>query len=296
MLTGNTVSSTTGYTYDTADNLKTIDGPQPGAADTTTFFYDSYNRKRGVIGPDPDGAGALQRQAERYTFDAESRITRTERGYASDATDAALNAMTVTDFTDATYDTKGNLVRAEQKSGATTYSLVQYGYDVDNRLTCAAVRMNPAVYGSLPADACVTSTLDPNNGPDRITKTVYDAAGRVLQVQTAVGQTYLADEATYTYTTNSQVASVRDGEGNRTTYEYDGLDRLFKTRYPVLTAGSNTSSTTDYEQYGYDANGNLTSLRKRNGSVFTFQFDALDRMTVKVVPELAGLSVARHSR
>ncbi len=289
------VSSTTGYTYDSADNLKTIDGPQPGAADTTTFFYDTYNRKRGIVGPDPDGAGALQRQAERYTFDAESRIIRTERGYASDATDAALNAMTVTDFSDATYDAKGNLVRAEQKSGATTYSLVQYGYDVDNRLTCAAVRMNPAVYGSLPADACVTSTLDTNNGPDRITKTVYDAAGRVLQVQTAVGQTYVADEATYTYTTNSQVASVRDGEGNRTTYEYDGLDRLLKTRYPVLTAGSNTSSTTDYEQYGYDANGNLTSLRKRNGSTFTFQFDALDRMTVKVVPELAGLS-STHTR
>ena len=45
----------------------------------------------------------------------------------------------------------------------------------------------------------------------------------------------------------------------------------------------------DYEEYGYDAVGNRTSLRKRDGSTLTFQYDNLNRMTVKVVPERAGL-------
>ena len=52
---------------------------------------------------------------------------------------------------------------------------------------------------------------------------------------------------------------------------------------------------TDYEEYGYDANSNRTSLRKRDGSVITYQYDALNRNTVKIVPERAGLAVT-HTR
>jgi RHS repeat-associated protein len=286
-------SATTSYTYDAADNLVSTDGPAPGPGDTTTFIYDTLNRQRGVIAADPDDGGPLQRPAERYTFDAESRVTRIEYGFTTAATAAALDAMSVGSFSDTTYDAKGNVTTRAAKSGGTTYSLVQYGYDADNRPTCTAMRMNPAIYGALPGDACTPGATG-SFGPDRISKTSYDAAGRVLQVQSALGQPEFTDEATYAYTANSQIAAVRDGEGNRTTYEYDGHDRLFKTRYPVPTAGGpNISSTTDYEQYGYDAGSSLNWLRKRNGAVFTYLYDNLGRLSAKFVPERAGLDPAR---
>jgi len=45
--------------------------------------------------------------------------------------------------------------------------------------------------------------------------------------------------------------------------------------------------------HGYDSNGNRTSLRKRDGSVLTFDYDALNRMARKVVPERSGLTPAQ---
>lgn len=272
------ISASVSYTYDAADNLTTVDGPLSGSDDTTTYFYDTNNRRRGVVAPDPDGSGSRQRPAERYTFDAESRVTKTERGYASAATDTALNAMTVADFTDVTYDTKGNVTLTALKSGSTTYSITQYSYDDDNRPVCTAIRMNPAVYGSLPSDACTASTLDTSIGPDRITKRTYDASGRVTKVQVAYGQTEQADEVTATYTANGQVATLKDGEANLTTYEYDGVDRLFKTRFPVTTQGSASSSTTDYEQLTYDPASNATQRRLRDGNTITYAFNNLNQI------------------
>lgn len=272
------VSSTTSYTYDAADNLKTVDGPLSGSSDTTTFFYDANNRRRGVIGPDPDGGGSRQRQAERYTYDGESRVIKVERGYASAASDAALNAMTVSEYYELTFDGDGNVATRRLKSGSTTYSLAQYSYDADNRLECTAIRMNPAIYASLPSSACTLGTQG-SFGPDRISKNYYDNAGRVVRAQTAVGTADVADDATATWTANGKVATLKDGEGNLTTYEYDGHDRLRKTRYPTTTQGAGTSSTTDYEQLTYDASSNVTQRRLRDGGTITLAWDDLGRLS-----------------
>ena len=84
--------------------------------------------------------------------------------------------------------------------------------------------MNSAEFGSLPSSACTLDT-EGSHGKDRIVKTIYDAAGQVTQTKTALGATEEANEVTTTYTSNGQVATVTDGEGNKTTYEYDGHDR-----------------------------------------------------------------------
>ena len=60
-----------------------------------------------------------------------------------------------------------------------------------------------------------------------------------------------------------------------------------KTLYPNPTT-VNTASTTDYEQYGFDANSNLTSLRKRNGSSITLAYDKLNRLSSRVHPAIAN--------
>jgi RHS repeat-associated protein len=101
----------------------------------------------------------------------------------------------------------------------------------------------------------------------------------VTQVQTAVGTADQANEVTTSYSDNGRATTLTDGEGNRTTIDYDGHDRPVKTRFPVPTAGANQSSATDYQEIGYDAAGNVTSQRQRDGQVIAFGFDALNRMT-----------------
>lgn len=103
-------------------------------------------------------------------------------------------------------------------------------------------------------------------------------------MQRAYGTTLQQDYATYTYTPNGQRRTVKDANDNLSTFEYDGFDRLSKLRFPVATKGANQSSSTDYEQYGYDGVGNRTSLRKRDGRTIGFTYDALNRMRVKTVP------------
>jgi YD repeat-containing protein len=75
---------------------------------------------------------------------------------------------------------------------------------------------------------------------------------------------------------------------------YDGVDRQSAWNFPSPTTPGTVSST-DYEQYGFDASGNRTSFRKRDGSTLTYQYDALNRITVKIVPERAGLDPT-HTR
>jgi YD repeat-containing protein len=88
---------------------------------------------------------------------------------------------------------------------------------------------------------------------------------------------------------------VKDGENNLTTFEYDGQNRLSKTRFPSPTKGAGTSSTTDYTQPTYEslAGGTRTSnlvasFRNRANQTIALSYDALGRPTLKDVPEAGG--------
>ena len=95
-------------------------------------------------------------------------------------------------------------------------------------------------------------------------------------MQRAYGTSIQQNYATYTYSLNGKQKTVKDANGNLTTYEYDGLDRMSKMLFPIATTGAGTSSTTDYEQYGYDTVGNRTSLRKRDGKIITYVYDGAE--------------------
>jgi RHS repeat-associated protein len=102
-----------------------------------------------------------------------------------------------------------------------------------------------------------------------------------------MGTADAAVERTMSYTSDGMLATLKDGEANLPTFEYDGYDRLSKTRYPLPTKGSNASSTTDYEQLTYDPNGNVTARRLRDGQNLTWVYDALNRVTYKNLPGTA---------
>jgi RHS repeat-associated protein len=64
---------------------------------------------------------------------------------------------------------------------------------------------------------------------------------------------------------------------------YDGHGRQSRWVFPSKTA-TEAVDEGDYEEYGYDPNGNRTSLRKRDGQVLNFAYDALNRVTIKDAP------------
>jgi YD repeat-containing protein len=98
-----------------------------------------------------------------------------------------------------------------------------------------------------------------------------------------------------------------DGNGNRAELRYDGHGRQDRWTFPSATrppayndadqasalASAGSANGGDYEEYAYDAAGNRTSLRKRDSSVLTYQYDNLNRMIVKIVPSRAGLTAAQ---
>jgi RHS repeat-associated protein len=270
-------------TYDVIGNLTYVDGPLSGTADTTAYRYNQDREPVGLISPDPDGGSALPNRAIRVTYGTTGLVTKRELGTTAGQTDAAWAAFSPAQAVDLTYDSNRRPTTQKLSSGGTAYALTQASYDNRGRLQCSAVRMNPAIYGSLPGDACTLGTQG-SYGPDRIAKTVYDAGDQVTQSQLAIGTTDAATERTLTWSDNGQLATLKDAESNLTTYEYDGFDRLSKTRYPDTTKGSGTSSVSDYEQLSYDANSNVTSRRLRDANSIFYTLDNLNRVTLKDLP------------
>ncbi len=272
--------ATVSYSYDASDNIVSSDGPLPGAADTVFYFWDADKRLTGVISADPDGVGPLPRRAQRYVYSGE-RLIRTETGTVTGTDVAAWNAFSIKQTVQSTFDANDYKLEDRVSAGGTNYQVVQYGYDSLGRLECTALRMNPAAWASLP-NACSIGPAG-SFGDDRITRNGYDAADQITSVETAYG-TAAASRETRTYTGNGLVATEADAENNKTTYSYDGFDRLSTTRYPSPTKSANASNSSDYEQLSYDASGNVVSRKLRDGQVIGYTYDALNRLVAKNVP------------
>jgi RHS repeat-associated protein len=251
---------------------------------TTGYRYDLQRRVVGTIAPDPDGTGALKFAATRTTYDVNGWVTKVENGelaawQAETVAPSAWVGFTIFRKVDSLYDASGRKLRDTVTGGTTVQSVTQYSYDNLDRVVCTAVRMNLA---SLPADACTLGTQG-TAGPDRITKNTYLGWSRIQKIQKAFGTPLQQDYVTYTYTNNGKISSVTDANSTTATMVYDSLDRQSEWHFPSKTT-ANIASATDYEAYTYDAAGNRVSLRKRDGQVIGYSYDALNRLTVKDIP------------
>lgn len=293
------------------------------SAFTTAYRYDAARRVTAIISPDPDGGGSLAYAAVRNTYDAAGRLTKVETGqlstWQSDSVAPANwgSVFTVLATVETFYDTASRKTKEQVRgSNGVIVSVTQYSYDGMGRLECTAVRMNPAEFANLPASACLLDT-EGSNGPDRITKNIYDPAGQLLQVRKALNTSLQQNHVTYTYTQNGRQASVTDANGNKAELVYDGFDRQIAWKFPSKTTtgqvasctigtisevsgvtgpSTSRSATDDCEKYWYDRNGNRAKLQKRDGSLLAYTFDNLNRMTVKVVPDRSDLAAIFKAR
>jgi RHS repeat-associated protein len=286
-----TVLSSNSMTYDGVGNVVAVDGPLPGTVDTVRRRFDIVRQETGVVQPDPEGADTPT--ATRTTYNLDGQVKLVESGTVADQSDAAWANLTVKQRAATGYDPQGRPVTTATAGAGATETLTQISYDILKRRSCVATRLNKSLFpliaadGSLSGgtivDACSLNTAG-TDGPDRIEKFEYDAAGQPLITRRAFGTPLQQDYATYTYTTNGKQATVKDANGNLASFTYDSYDRLKRWTFPSKTTAGQLSST-DYEEYGLDNNGNRTSLRKRDGRTMTFSYDALNRMVTKVVPD-----------
>ena len=276
---------------------------------TTGYRWDAASRLVGVISPDPDSVGSgLPFPAVRYTYDADGQRTKTELGMLSAWQAETVLPVNWTGFTVqqtvlVTYDSMGNK-REERTLGSdgNVKTVTQMSYDANDRLSCSAARMNLTAIPAPSGDACVLGTTG-SFGQDRITKTIYDAAGEVAQIRKAVATSSEQAYVTYYYSPNGKVTSLVDANGNLARLTYDEFDRQSKWVFPsptlpvgfdpstwqtALATTAGTANNADYELYQYDANGNRISLRKRDGQVIAYSYDALNRMMTKDLPGTAA--------
>jgi len=275
------LTAITAMGYDNIGNQITTDGPLSGTADVTRTRYDAGRRVVGVVGPDPDGGGALKHRAQRITYNPSNQVTLVEAGTVNSQSDGDWAAFNSLQQVTSTYEGNARKIKDVLTAGGTEHAVSQYGYNSRGLQVCAAQRMDPAQWAGQ-SDSCTPQLTGPN-GPDRVQQRGFDAMGRVVDYHNAFG-TAAASHEYVSFTENGQVETLTDGQGNKTTYEYDGHDRLVKTRFPSTTTGSGTSSTTDYEELGYDAGSNVISQRLRDGQVIGFGYDNLDRVTLKDTP------------
>lgn len=253
---------------------------------TTAYRYNLHGQVTGVISPDPDGSGPLKYLATRTTYDR-GLVTTVEAGElqtwvnedVAPANWDQASGFTRFVITEYSYDQYGRKSAERVKRGDTgeIESVVQYNYDGASRVWCKAVRMNKAVFGSLP-DACEQSA-EGSHGPDRITRYTYDNLDQVLTEQRGVGTALVQ-----TYVTNKYngrlLDSQTDANGNTTQLRYDDQKRLWLRIYPSRgTPG--VQNTRDFEEYTYEPTGNIKTEKRRNRQTITYTYDANNRVRRK---------------
>jgi RHS repeat-associated protein len=261
-----------------------IPATQTYQAFTTVTRYNLGGQITGTIAPDPDGGGPLRYAAVRNTYDSAGRLIRVETGELSSWFNESTepkdwSGFTVFSTTELTPDQYGRIVKKVAKgSDGVAFAAVQQNYNPLGQPLCRAVRMNSAAFASLPSDACQLGAEGPN-GPDRITKTEFNIWNQLLTEKRAVGTSF---EQTYVINTYNDrlLGTQTDANGNMTEYSYTNYRRLWKRWYPSKTVKGDVNAS-DYNEYTYDANGNVLTDRKRSGATITYTYDALNRPTFK---------------
>lgn len=273
------LSTTSSTNYDVFGNIVSTVGPL-GSAQTTVYRYDADRRVLGVVSPDPDGGGPRTPSATKYAYNTDGAVTQIQQGTVVDQTDTAWNNFSEFWHSSAALDSYDRLQRSIVTSGPSDYAISDTLYDSLGRPYCSiqymVIKPAPAL-----ATNCVPAQTAGPNGADRVSKLTFDANSRVLTSTDGVGTATPVVTATNSYNFNGTTAYVIDAKNNRTSYTYDGVDRLAQTNFPLPTVGVNASSGSDYETLTYDANGSVTQRRLRDGSTLGFAYDNLGRLTTR---------------
>jgi RHS repeat-associated protein len=247
---------TTTYTYDSQGRMSTRT-----ETDTTTQTvpYSTYGRTRTWT----------------YTYDSTGRVLTVDgpRADIADVTTFAYSGANLTTITNAlghvtalsSYDARGLPGAVTDPNGVVT----NLAWDDRGRPTSATV-------------------VDPVGG-NAVTSLGYDAAGLLTSLTRPDGVSY-----TFEYDDAHRRTAVIDGNDNRLEYALDAMGGATAVRRKNASGTQQFVHSAEFDElgrllrdigaagqtwtYGYDLNGNVTSLADPLNKVTTLAFDQLDRL------------------
>ena len=241
----------------------------------TTLSYDSHgNLTQKTIA---DASNSNNTRTWNYAYNANGQVTQAD-GPRTD----------VADITQYRYDGKGDLASVTDALGhVTTIS----AYDADGQ---PLTLQDPNGLITQLAYDPRGRLLSRNTGGET-TAYSYDAAGQVLKITHPD-----ASFAAFSYDPAHRLTQVSDNLGNKIVYTLDANDNQTKKQIydPSSTLTRSLSQTFDAVNrlqtsvgaqgqtttYGYDNNGNLTSVTDPLSNVTTRSFDALNRLFASIDP------------
>ena len=222
---------------------------------TTLYAYDVFGNKTSET--DDNGNTTLY---EYNVHDLPSKITFADGSFKFSQYTAAGMMFRDTDemenSTEYKYDTAGRLVQK-------TYPMI---LDEDTE-----AKLYPIEYFAYDAAGNVTAHTDPNGN---VTNFEYDSRNRRVRemgpsVRVGGTETFARPTTVTTYDGVGNKTSVTDPNGNTTSFEYDALNRLVKTTYPLVKwyrrdVNENFTEALT-ELLAYDANGNVIESTDKRG-------------------------------
>ena len=283
---------------------RSFDGPRTDATDVTQWVYYPINNAvpallRGHLAAIRDAAGNITR-FERY--DAFGNITRAvdANGVVTESTyDAAGRLLTTTLKAVAGCDTTVDPLCATDLVTQRTYSpalgplasetrpdggTITYEYDDRRRVTAITRAVSATAYERTeydydPATGKRSAERYKSGSPGAWTLTrseafLYDTLARLREIDHPDGT-----KIVYSYDGANNLTSVQDENHTtaNTTYTYDPLGRL---KWVLQTLAGRSIST----NYGYDVQGNLTSVTDPNGNITTYAYNDFGRLMSQTSP------------
>jgi RHS repeat-associated protein len=229
------------YEYDSHGDLKAETDPE---GDTRSWTYDEDSRVISAVSPRGNEEGA---EAAKFT----TAVERDARGRPLKVTDPLEGT------TKYAYDADGNLESITDPNGRKT----KFTYDADNERT-KVERPNGAVEETgYDGAGQVTSQTDGNKHKTTYVRNILEQPVEVIDP--------LERKTTETFDAAGNLKTKKDPDGRTTTYAYDNANRLKEVSY--------SDGITPKASFGYDKDGNLTSMADGSGES-TYEYDQLDRL------------------
>lgn len=235
-------------------------GCTPPAKGCTRFTYDAWGHHTKTV--DPLG------RAVSASFDANGNLTSSTDANNHTTVNAFDNfdqktSVTLADASKLTtvYHGDGTVAKTVDAAGKETV----YGYNAQARQTTRKDPNNRVTTVAYDTAGNLATSTDPQN---RVTTYAYDPAGKPVSVTYSDGTT--PNITAITYDPAGRQTSMTDGTGT-TTRSYGAFGQL----------ASQTSGAGATTAFGYDANGNQTSIVYPGGTgrTVTRTFDKADRLT-----------------
>jgi RHS repeat-associated protein len=262
--------------------------PDPGVTDTLTavgpatiFSYGAGGWRDFILSYNPSTYVLTTAEGMVYTIDDAKGLQRVEDPYGN-TVDVRSDGLFHSDGVAVTFarDAQGRITRVTEPPPTTgTAGALDYGYDAAGNLAWSEDALDHRTvytYDAAGHPNHLTQIADPLGLP--VVRTVYDADGRLLAQCGPGGDVVtLVGCATFEHAPLSSTSTVADAAGNRTDLFYDARGNVILERRHLASGGTQDIETS------YDANDDALSIRT-DGKEWTFEYDALRRMTRAVRP------------